>query len=115
MTWADGDFPLPLELDAAEPLSPPAAAATAFVAPPLRVARGNVEGGGPRDAAAAAAADPAVVVLPCDGLFDSLTADLLQQQGECCSSAAGRLPSLPQPLLLRSSLALTLHCTGVLP
>ena len=87
VTWADGDFPLPLELDAAEPLSPPAAAAAAAApqnlaaAPPLRTATA----GGCEDAAGGkreAEEDPAVVVLPCDGLFDSLTSDLLQQQGE---------------------------------
>jgi hypothetical protein len=31
---------------------------------------------------AATAPEPAVVVLPCDGLYDALTADLLEDQGE---------------------------------
>lgn len=60
VTWAEDDE---LEL----PLGPP---------------------GGAAEGAAAAAAAP-VVVLPCDGLFDALTADLLEQQGKQSAAVVG--------------------------
>lgn len=58
VTWADAELELPLA-------SPAGGAAAAT-----------------EDAAQSSGeAQPAVVVLPCDGLFDALTEDLLQDQG----------------------------------
>ena len=68
VTWAEDDE---LEL----PLGPP---------------------GGAEEGAGAAATAAPVVVLPCDGLYDALTADLLEQQG-----AWSAAPSWEWPVCLR--------------
>jgi hypothetical protein len=64
VTWADDEFELPL---AALPDD------------------GEALGGGAGSCALLPSreADPAVVVLPCDSLFEAITTDLLQEQGGC--------------------------------
>ena len=85
VTWADGELELEPELSPLSRLPSSGAAADLAAGGSSSSGSGSGSGGAPCTTSGGGGAgqrqDGPVVVLPCDGLFDSLSLELLEQQG----------------------------------